>query len=114
MQDVEVRLEEVEREVREVRHDVSKINVDMTLLAQRQQHNAKAIDDLNANMMSNHSAQMNTMRQLSSDSKKVSTRLGFLNGVLIVSFLSTAGLVGAVNSEEKNILGILELILKFI
>lgn len=114
MQDVEVRLEEVEREVREVRHDVGKINVDMTLLAQRQQHNAKAIDNLNATMINNHSAQMSTMQQLSADSKKVSTRLGFLNGVLIVSLLSTAGLLGAVNSEEKNILGILELILKFI
>lgn len=93
---LEVRVEEIERDIIQVKKDVGQINVDMTLLAQRQENNAKAISDLSNTISNNHAAQIQLMQDIAKTGNETNNKLGFIKGAFAVLCLLTVGSGGAV------------------
>jgi len=110
MQGFEVRLEEVESELKGVKKDVNKINVDITLLAQRQQSNAKAIDNLNHTILNNHSSQMQVLSDISKTQSEASNKLGFIRGALLSFGVTTlGGGTAAVTAGNESVINFLKM-----
>ncbi len=87
----------------------------MTLLMQRQADNAKAINNVSNTLLTNHTAVMGLLTDISKTESSNSGKLGFIKGVLVIFAASTVGGgTAAVTVGNEELTGFLQLLAKLV